>query len=212
MRRKFSYNFQIIIFSFFLLLLIDIFLILIGINNIKNSNIFLAIADVVLLIVAYPVLKIFARFTKGEDGELDVRNVLEKLPGGYFYLQDIMFPNSKINIDFAVIGQTGIWAIEVKNYKKKQIVLDYSLKKNIRQAKMEAESLQRFLNLPVNPILVFTNKKTKINFGMRPINGVYVIGKSWLEELLTKHQKGYLSPEKCQQIKEELKKYTSRIN
>ena len=171
----------------------------------------LFIADIILLLIANYFFKKLDNFTTGDIGEREVKKILAQLPNGYFHLSDFM-NGTKTNIDSVVIGPTGIWSIEVKNYRKKEIKLDSYLLDDIEQTKREMKSLQDLLTIPVTPVLVFANPKTKIHFGMVPQYGVYVIGKSWLEELITKTSKKVLNPEQCLEIKEKLKPYTSKIN
>jgi hypothetical protein len=171
----------------------------------------LFIADLILLAFANYALKKLDNFTTGDIGEREIKRVLDQLPNGYFYLSDFM-NGRKTNIDSVVIGPTGVWSIEVKNYKKKEIKLDKYLLEDIEQTKLEAKPLQDLLTIPVTSVLVFANPKTKIHFGMVPQYGVYVIGKSWLMELITKTSKTVLNPQQCLQIKEQLKNYTSIVN
>lgn len=220
MRRKISYNLEIILGSFLLLMFIGFTFFLIGkvLPSLKGNStgtFLIIIAEIVLFGIGLVVFKLCMRFIKGDDGEMDIKFILDKLQG-YYYLSDVMI-GEKGNIDVVVIGQTGIWTIEVKNLSKKVINHDNYLDKEINQALAEKNSLQNFLmqngiSIPVTPVLVFTNKETKIHFGMVKQNGVYVIGKKWLEELLTKHSSGYLNAEECLVIKEKLKVYASRIN
>ncbi|NMC58653.1 MAG: NERD domain-containing protein, partial [Candidatus Methanofastidiosa archaeon] len=53
---------------------------------------------------------------KGDEGEKLVSLYLEDLPGGYFVFNDVKIPGGKGNIDHLVIGPTGIFVIETKNY------------------------------------------------------------------------------------------------
>lgn len=214
MNRFFSYSEKNIIFYLFTIIALNVIAYFISkLNNVVNPQLAMNLVGIELglLFSSIVFFKIYMRYIKGSNGEFDVRNILEKLPEGYYFLHDIQLPNNKMNIDFAVFGKTGIWTIEVKNYRKREIKMDYFLKKNIWQAKKEAEILRTNINMSVNPVLVFTNKKTKLHFGMVPQDGVYVIGISWLEELLTRMQKGYLSKDQAFQVKESLKNYTSKI-
>ena len=135
-------------------------------------------------------IKELKSFTKGAEGEQIVRRILKGLPYGYYCLSD--FANGqKGNIDLVVVGPTGIWTIEVKNFKGGEITFangklhrkGYPLEKDpLKQAYAEAKHLSDYIHkslglmLPVNPVLVFANKFTKIRFGKQPVNGVYVIG------------------------------------
>ena len=41
------------------------------------------------------------------------------------------------------------------------------------------------LEIKVQPVLVFSNKFAKVRLGMKTYRGVHVVGKSWLNKLLT---------------------------
>jgi len=194
--------------------------------NLILEGIFLNIIAVVTLIwfvaVAYLIYHSLS-FVKGDSGELDVASVLNKLPQGYSYLKD--FVNGKRgNIDGIVVGPTGIWSIEIKNYQRGTITFkngvlyndDAPLENALTQTYAEAKSLESFLyeslstTLQVNPVLVFTNKKTRLHFGFNKQKGVYVIGIKWLSDLVQKQELGYnLPPEQQEVIKNVLKKNTS---
>jgi len=53
---------------------------------------------------------------KGDEGEKLVSLCLEDLPRGYFVFNDVNIPGGKGNFDHIVIGPTGIFLIETKNY------------------------------------------------------------------------------------------------
>lgn len=215
MRRTFSYNLVIISLSFLLLIFIDITLFLSSrafsyTKSNLSGTLLIFVVDLVLIGFAIIVFKMLKNFIKGDVGEESIKYILDKLQG-YYYLSDVMIGEKRGNIDIVVIGQTGVWAIEVKNYRKKEIKLDNYLLRDIEQTKREIKPLQEMLNIPVTPVLVFV-QKAKIHFGKVPLYGVYVIGKPWLEELITKTPKVFLSPDQCFEIKEKLKLYTSRVN
>jgi len=218
MKRTFSYNVIIIISSAALLMFIVFTLLAaskIQTTGNLNATLVLLAVEFILISLAAIILKMYLKFIKGDLGEMAVERILEKLPQGYYYLRDFA-KEEKGNIDFIVIGESGIWTIEVKNLSKRLIIHDKYLEKQLKQAYAEAKELESILvqlgyTFPVMPILVFANK-VKIDFGMRPINGVYVIGKSWLEELLTKHSSGqYLGAGQAYAVKEKLKSYTTKF-
>jgi hypothetical protein len=218
MRRKVSYNIKEMVLYFFLLLIILLVMCLIGGIKIKenpNFGLLILFSDLVLLVVALPIIKKLVNFMKGDSGEMDIKYILEKFRG-YYCLSDLVIENSG-NIDSVVIGPTGIWTIEVKNLTERVIIHDKYLDEQINQAIAEKISLQNFLlqkgiDKPVTPVLVFANKRSRLNFGMVPQRGVYVIGRSWLEKLLKEHSTGYFPPELCDQIVKILKPKTSIVN
>ncbi|EKF86565.1 nuclease-related domain-containing protein [Methanobacterium formicicum] len=53
---------------------------------------------------------------KGNKGEIIVADCLDTLPEDYFVFNDVKLPGKGGNIDHIVIGPTGIYVIETKNY------------------------------------------------------------------------------------------------
>jgi hypothetical protein len=144
---------------------------------------------------------ILLRFHSGLMGERHIGIELMKLNSEYHVFQDIHVPGHKENIDYVVVGPTGIHAIEVKNDKglgklgfngdeltacSKPLRNDHIL-----QTMREATSLHEYLiqnrlkNVFVNPILVFSHRSTKVTFGILPKKNVHVIGYKWLIKMIT---------------------------
>jgi hypothetical protein len=54
---------------------------------------------------------------KGAEGEQRLRQLLDGLRRhGYVVLHDLAIPGSSANVDHLVIGPTGVWVIDAKNY------------------------------------------------------------------------------------------------
>ncbi len=195
------------------LILTDVLVISLGIAliNIDSQYAILKIALFLILgVLGYKTFKNSLSYLKGMDGENDVYKVLKQLPQEYKVLHDFV-EGKRGNIDYIVVGPTGLWTVEVKNYKEQNIDNQF-LEKNLKQAYAEAKALSNHLSLSVNPILVFTNPKTKLHFGLNKQKGVYVIGKKWLFDLVQNESYGSsLSPEQSSQISSEIKKFTSII-
>lgn len=95
---------------------------------------------------------------KGDEGEKIVSLFLEDLPEGFFIFNDVKIPGGKGNIDHLVIGPTGIFVIETKNYSGYYKIEgnnwylsrghnDRLLKRNpSRQVKVNALDLANFFN------------------------------------------------------------------
>jgi len=60
--------------------------------------------------------KLRDNYIKGPSGENIVLEQLNILPKNYFVFHDVILPNGKGNIDHIVVGQTGLFIIETKNY------------------------------------------------------------------------------------------------
>jgi len=115
------------------------------------------------------------KYCQGLEGEKRVREELEPLvKDGYYILDDV--PGDKFNIDFLIIGPSGIYVIEVKNprkyrdekitYKNGQVFLgNRILRKNpVDEAKRHKDWVKKYLgnikNQKINnikPVVLFPN-------------------------------------------------------
>lgn len=137
------------------------------------------------------------RFIKGEKGEGRVYFELQKLPDSFVVIQNMQLGGAW-NIDFVVVGRRKIFVVEVRSHSGtiefdgERLVRDgkFFEKKILKQARSQAFSISEFIlkntnkNVWVEPVVVFTGT-TKIHFGRKKIGGVYVIGISWLNSLLS---------------------------
>ena len=145
------------------------------------------------------------KFRSGIIGEKLIGDELKKLDANYTVFQDLHVPGKKENIDFVVVGPTGIFAIEVKNHHGKvgfngdELTLnDKSLEKDfLRQTMREATSLHDYLvssgvsNAFVTPIIVFSHRFAVVRFGIQPIKNVRVIQYRWLLKMITSEPRSY---------------------
>jgi Nuclease-related domain len=208
-----------------LLFSIDIVFFLISVSHISFKNPYISlILTLIMLMLAGFTIQYIKRLDRGADGEASVRQELKELPFGFYHLNDFNY-NNRNSADMVVIGPTGIFTIEVKNYYAREITCRNDmllgdgrpLKKNvINQAYAEKKNLQAYLatvgmsNIPIYPVVVFTNRRTKIRLGPKPIKGVYVIGKAWIQKMIL--EKSYiLSQEQCNLLRTQLQKHTSII-
>ena len=172
--------------------------------NLSNAPLFLALFLLftsILLWVKHLMSKerrnLFSYGT-GLSGELNVEKELTKLSDEYIVFCDVKIPPNKWNIDFVVVGPTGLLALEVKNHKgkvsfnEKGLLLNSkTFEKNfLKQVKGEARSLSKYLeeklvsSFYVKPILIFSYPGTTMAFGLKPVDDVYVINKFYLENLI----------------------------
>lgn len=211
------------IITLIILFALDLALFILYLANSKIKNPLISIIlSLILLFLAIKVIKKMIRYDKGGEGEYVVAKELKKLPHEFHFLSDFNYNNRK-SADFVVIGPTGIFTIEVKNYKTKEITqIDDKLfgdgkeykKSPINQAYSAMKNLQEYLiaeniDIPINPIVVFTNPYTKIRFGKNKIKGVNVIGLKWLNKLILEQYGTKLTNQECIKLKEVIKKYTS---
>lgn len=144
-------------------------------------------------------IDISSRFKQGRHGEYEVCDELMKLPGDFLIFQDVKIPGRRDNIDFVVLGPTGVFALEVKSHKGKigfngtRLTRDGSRiigKSFLRQAMDEAMRLhEHLMNVAgkeffISPTLVFSSDYASVRFGFKKQGGVYVIGKRYLHELV----------------------------
>lgn len=145
------------------------------------------------------------KFRSGIIGEKLIGDELKKLDANYTVFQDVHIPDKKENIDFVVVGPTGIFAIEVKNHHGKvgfngnELTLnDKSFEKDfLRQTMREATSLHDYLvssgvtSAFVTPIIVFSHRFAVVRFGIQPIKNVRVIQYRWLLKMITSEPRSY---------------------
>lgn len=96
----------------------------------------------------------------GAAGERATGRVLEGLPDVYEVRHDLKMPGSRANIDHLVIGPSGAFTIETKNYSAgvtikggKARTRGRSMDKEIAQAKRQAETMRKVLGVDVRPII-----------------------------------------------------------
>lgn len=160
-------------------------------------------------------------FLTGDDGETIVEDILKKLPDEYIVIPDLKLPKLG-NIDFVVVGPTGIFALEVKNYRRSykikfngksltfngKIWKKDSLRQTINNAITLGTHLRTALNDPyisVIPVLVFTGRQI-LRFGLRRVkNNARVIRQEFLLNLLTKKSNQVLSATEAERIAEKIK-------
>ncbi len=60
--------------------------------------------------------KVANDFERGAAGERVVAAVLDALPPDYVVFHDLRVPSSAANIDHLVVGPSGVWMVDTKNY------------------------------------------------------------------------------------------------
>jgi hypothetical protein len=158
-------------------------------------------------------VKGFGKATRGLDGEYYVYKTLLELPDTYTIFRGLNL-NGKSDIDIVVTGPTGIFTIEVKSHRGlvgfdgEHLTLNskpFREKDILWQAFTEAMDLHAFLKdqtgkeLFVNPVLVFSNPKAYMHFGMEKVRNVHVINDKWIMELLTDQKHGIVDSDSAMQ-------------
>ena len=194
----------------------------------KNiSHIFDPIYLMAIVIVYCPLFWVVYYFYKKEDteandfiqglrGEDVVANSLKKLPEVYSVFADAIIEGKSSNIDFVLVGPTGVYAIEVKSHRGQIGFNGLELtrygelleKDFLKQVKSEALSLHNYLkdelkvDIYIKPVIVFS--RARLNFGLKPIDDVFIIQKQWIQKLLATHP-FYRFPIERKVIEEKLK-------
>jgi hypothetical protein len=170
--------------------------------------------------------KVSDNYDKGDTGELKIQDILKQLPDDYIVIPDVQQAKGG-NIDFVVVGPTGIFALEVKNFKGsakigfngKSLTFDgkaYNkdpLKQAIRNAINLGQHLRTKLNQPylqVIPVLVFAGHQI-LRFGLKPVkSNARVIRNEYLLDLLKQKGNLALGTTEVEHVSEEIK--TSFLN
>lgn len=197
--------------------------------ELQEINTYIRVAITLFLVIFLVwTIKYFApSWIKGVEGESEVLAELNKLLPEYLHVNN--YHNGKrSDVDFVVIGPTGIFTIEVKNTEPGILTMqnghlcfnetEYIDKDPLKQAYGEKEQIQEHIRitlnkyLPVTPLLVYANPKVKMHFGRTPQRGVYILGINWLNSFISEatpdHQ---FTPELCKEIKENISKFCSNI-
>lgn len=225
-----SSNLKMVLLSFLLLLLVLYILVILIISRSFFSSLGWYVNFSIILLLAITVafaIRWAMPWKKSAEGEEEVYKELIRLPPEYLFIADF-HKNRKGNVDFVVIGPTGIYAIESKNTKNGTITLENdsiyingSLFKDIdplKQAYEESIQIQDYLKeslalaLPVTPLLVFANPSVETTFCQEKKHGVFVVGINCLTDVITNaHRDENFTPELCKKIKEDMNKYASDI-
>ena len=211
-------------FSFLIFILLSILQITFSLKykgeNLLQLFVLLVFAGISIYLYLYAKKKAIegVNFFHGRKGEYAIFYELNKLSRDFHILQGIEFKLIG-NIDFVVISSNKIFAVEVKSHKgvidlKEGRLVRYGKpfeKDFLKQVKHQALSLHKFIKEKINediyvaPIIVFSNSKARLRFGLNQVAGVYVVGKSYLRKAIFK-EKGNFSKEKIERIKNMLLK------
>lgn len=196
---------------------------------IKYSLYLFSFSGIIALSIAFGPLALIAyflyrksnresdKFYRGRKGEGAIWYELIKLSDEYCLFQDVKIRESG-NIDFIVLGPTGLFAVEVKSHAGYVGFKDGGLTLNnqpvgkdfLAQAMAEAliihDYLEQKLNkdIFVNPVVVFSNSRTRMHFMLEPVRNVFVVQKRFLRKLLLSKPK-VLTADTVNVIESELK-------
>lgn len=111
-----------------------------------------ALLLVILLVYRY-VLPLLDRHDRGATGEEHVGGLLEGLPSEWHVLHDISLQRG--NVDHVVIGPAGAFSVETKSHPG-PIRVDRLHGGLLRQAQAQQALLEQVLQVPVEPLLVYS--------------------------------------------------------
>jgi hypothetical protein len=182
-----------------------------------EMGILMFVIGIIIYFTADKLLIRSDRFEQGDQGEREIEEKLTQLSDDYYVIADLL-KNNGGNIDFTVVGPTGVFAIEVKKFSKNFKIdfdgkdLTFNGRKKFNDPRRQAvhgamaigNHLERVIGkkIFVDAVVVFANR-TELHFGMNKIKNCYIIGKSWLPGLLMKDKKK-ISLEEIKRITEAL--------
>lgn len=128
----------------------------------------------------------------GAEGERKTGAVLDRLPDGYVVMHDLRMPGGRGNIDHVVVGPTGVFNVETKNYKHGVTIEGgvprsngHKLDKVVDQAQRQAAALHSATGVTVSPI-VCVHGGVEVGWFQKPtVNGVRFCSGRRLRKILT---------------------------
>lgn len=165
-----------------------------SLSQVGIAFIFLSIIGAVLLTIGDKKL---SNYLKGAKGEESVLRELTFLSSDYTIFNGIRLDNGRYNFDHIVVGPSGVFIIETKNWNGHVQFLDGEVQIDgkkinfspINQVKGEASELSNFFdthNIPlfsIKTVLCFVD--SKLDESISNVNGVIVCNKSSLRNVLT---------------------------
>jgi hypothetical protein len=146
------------------------------------------------------------QWSKGAQGEERTADVLGRLSvAGYFVLHDLRVPGSRANVDHVVIGRTGVFAIDSKQYSGRVSVNKgtmwlgrYPQTKKLATTRWEADQVSAALGgVPV--VAVQCIHGSPVPAVDRPVQGVEVCDGEGLVDVIT-GRAGTLTLDECSRL------------
>jgi len=138
----------------------------------------LGATGLVLVLIGFTLWMEASSTRKGWEGEQRVASELSYLNDDFLLLNDVVLWGGRGNIDHIVVGPTGVFVIETKNYSGKYVCYGdrwffqgvrqkYDVASVSVQAKNNANALSTVLHrsgftVEVNPIIVFTHPSVQL--------------------------------------------------
>ncbi len=132
---------------------------------------------------------------KGYEGEVRTGQQLDDLPEGYTVLHDLRLPGTRANIDHVVIGPTGVFTVETKNYSSDVTIRSGTARRAGRsmdpvlaQANGQASALRRVLRCEVRAVVCVQGAGVALQgwFAKPVVDGVRFCSGRRLGDVLTR--------------------------
>jgi len=145
-------------------------------------------------------------YRAGRKGENSIYFTLKTLPDNFTVFQNVIIPDKNENIDFIVLGPTGLFTVEVKNYNGEITFSKGALLHNgkpfekdiVHQSTRQWQAINSYFkdkigkDIFVQPIIVFSHN-AKLHFGMKQVvKNIVVIQKEWLIRAITERARIFI--------------------
>ena len=133
----------------------------------------------------------------GAEGERRTGRLLESLPPGFTVFHDLRMPGSRANIDHVVVGPTGVFTVETKNYAKGVVIKGGVARSNgrkldsvVEQATRQASVVSEWVGTAVTPIVCVHGAGLRVEgwFQKPTVGGVRFCSGGRLTRVLTKRE------------------------
>jgi Nuclease-related domain. len=166
----------------------------------------------------------FFKLVSGANGESVAKRAIKKLPDSYHVFKNLHLEHEgkECEIDLLVIGNNGIFAVEVKNHNgrisgdanaecweqektgKKGGIYTKSMKNPIKQIKRSVYILSRVLEQNqlrswITPMVLFTNQSSGLDVISKEL---YTSGETLVNEIQTTHSRETLDNTKINRLKD----------
>jgi hypothetical protein len=132
-------------------------------------------------------------WAKGAQGEVATGRIIDALPEGFIVRHDLRMPGSRANIDHVVVGPTGLFTVETKNYKGGVRVAGGRVTAGgrrsdgiVEEAKRQAAAIGNLTGAPARPIVVVHGGVELGWFSSPVVDGVRFSGPRRLAKVITR--------------------------
>src|SRR5271167_3590404 len=167
------------------------------------NHVLFEVAEVALLCVCFAVtryvLPVVERYDRGAKGEEYVGSILEELRSdGWLVIHDAELEQS--NVDHIVLGPAGLFTIETKS-NPGPISVQRLHGRLIRQVQLQKERVEKLIDAPVEPLLVYS--RARVDRPGRRRKGIRVLEAAMVPGFLEEHPRE-LSDERLAELSERL--------